>query len=370
MGQGQRRGLSVFFHCFFLFAFSAFPVAADEQSTYLRGYVQALLDSRYPGLGLYVKTVVPASQQVKLSSRVCLGPSQKRNIEHLLVQSERVKTIAWDASANCDKAPQAAPDKNVEKEVVTTLDIRALPEEELFATLLADPRQPRFSVSYQHYSSATREFAAAGVAYGEYFGLASGFFGEAGSSQIGIQGAVFALFNLDAPSSDLINADYWIGVPLSYRRGPWSYLVRLYHQSSHLGDEFILGNPGVNRVNLSYEDLEGLVSYEWERWRIYGGGGYFLHTDPDLARKHAHGGIEYNRPQAVHELNFIAAVDVRASEELNWRGSSSYQAGFEFKSNSPRRVRLMLEYFSGHSPNGQFYRESLRYTGLGLYFGF
>jgi len=90
---------------------------------------------------------------------------------------------------------------------------------------------------------------------GEYFGLASGFFGEAGISQIGIQAAVFALFNLDAPSSDLVNADYWIGLPLSYRRGPWSYLIRLYHQSSHLGDEFILGNPGINRVNLSYEDL-------------------------------------------------------------------------------------------------------------------
>ncbi|MBI3547328.1 MAG: DUF1207 domain-containing protein, partial [Gammaproteobacteria bacterium] len=125
-----------------------------------------------------------------------------------------------------------------------------------------------------------------------------------------------------------------------------------------------------NRVNLSYEDLEGLVSHEWERWRVYGGAGYLLHTDPELARKHAHGGVEYIRPNAVREFNFIAAIDMRASQELHWRSSRSYQAGFEFKSNSPRRVRLMLEYFRGHSPNGQFYRESLRYTGLGLYFGF
>ncbi len=87
---------------------------------------------------------------------------------------------------------------------------------------------------------------------------------------------MFALFNLDAPSSDLINADYWIGLPISYRKGPWSYVLRFYHQSSHLGDEFILGNPGVDRVNLSYEDMELLVSYEWERWRLYGGGGYLL----------------------------------------------------------------------------------------------
>ncbi len=63
-------------------------------------------------------------------------------------------------------------------------------------------------------------------------------------------------------------------------------------------------------------------------------------------------------------------MDVQASEELDWRRSRSYQAGFEFRSSSLRRVRLMVEHFRGHSPNGQFYREPLRYTGLGLYFGF
>jgi hypothetical protein len=255
-------------------------------------------------------------------------------------------------------------------ETPISIDFRALPEEELFAPLLADTRQPRFSVSYQNYRGKAREFSAANVALGEYFGLASGLFGKAGSSQIGIQAAVFALFNLDAPSSDLINADYWIGLPISYRRGPWSYLIRLYHQSSHLGDEFILGNPGIDRVNLSYEDLEALVSYEWERWRVYGGGGYLVHSEPDLAPKQVHGGVEYAKPRALGRLNFIAAADLRASEELDWGRSRSYQAGFEYRSTSTRRVRLMLEHFQGHSPNGQFYREPLRYTGLGLYFVF
>ena len=71
---------------------------------------------------------------------------------------------------------------------------------------------------------------------------------------------MFALFSLDAPSSDLVTSDHWVGFALSYRKGPWSYLLRLYHQSLHLGDEFILGNPDVNRVILGNQDLEGLVS--------------------------------------------------------------------------------------------------------------
>jgi hypothetical protein len=342
-------------------------VSAGEQDDYLRGYVDALLDSRYPGLGLRVQAVKPDAG-VTLTSRTCLGPSQKRDVTYLLTKSGQVKTVFWALSTDCDK-PSSAPESDAAAPV--PVDIHALPETELFAPLLADPRQPRFSMSYQHYSSSNdREFAAASVALGEYFGLATGLFGEYGSSQIGIQAAVFALFNLDAPSSDLINADYWFGLPISYRRGPWSYLVRLYHQSSHLGDEFILGNPGVNRVNLSYEELEGLVSYEWERWRIYGGGGYLVHSEPELAPKQVHAGAEYVQPRAAGKFDLIAAADVRASEELSWDSSRSYQVGFEFKSGTLRRVRLMLEYFNGHSPNGQFYREPLRYTGLGLYFGF
>src|SRR3989344_2727168 len=347
------------------------PAGAGEPEEYLRGYVDSLLDSRYPGLGLRSQ-LVSTDGTVTLTSRTCLGPSQKRDVVYLLTKTGRVKNIQWDLSTDCDRSDAAVErDKpGGESETPAPVDVYALPEQELFAPLLADPRQPRFSVSYLHYRAPASEFSAASVAFGEYFGLASGFFGSSGSSQIGIQGGVFALFNLDAPSSDLINSDYWIGLPLSYRRGPWSYLLRIYHQSSHLGDEFILGSPGVNRVNLSYEDMKFLASYEWERWRLYGGGGYILNSEPDLAPKHLQGGAEYVWTRAAGSLSFIAAVDVQASEELDWRRSRSYQAGFEFRRGSPRRVRLMLEHFRGHSPNGQFYRESLRYTGLGLYFGF
>lgn len=342
---------------------------AGEPEEYLRGYVDSLLDSRYPGLGLRSQ-VISVDGTVTLTSRICLGPSQKRDVAYLLTKTGRVQTIRWDLSTSCDKSDKATVQDKTEMEDQAPIDLYALPEQELFAPLLADPRQPRFSVSYLHYRSAASEFSAASVAFGEYFGLASGFFGDSGSSQIGVQGGVFALFNLEAPSSDLINADYWIGLPISYRKGPWSYLMRVYHQSSHLGDEFILGNPGVNRVNLSYEDMEFLVSYEWERWRLYGGGGYLLNSEPDLAPKHLQGGAEYIKARAAGRFSLIAAMDVQASEELEWRRSRSYQLGFELRSGSPRRVRLMLEHFRGHSPNGQFYREPLRYTGLGLYFGF
>src|SRR3989344_2139340 len=145
-------------------------VSASEHDDYLRGYVDALLDSRYPGLGLRVQAVKPDAG-VTLTSRTCLGPSQKRHVAYLLTKSERVKPVYWALSADCDKSP-SAPESDAA--APAPIDVHALPETELFAPLLADLRQPRFSMSYQHYQGNAREFTAASVAWGEYFGLATG----------------------------------------------------------------------------------------------------------------------------------------------------------------------------------------------------
>lgn len=340
---------------------AATAVRAADSDSYLRGYLDALLDSRFAGLGLTVKSVA-SDGTATIAAHTCLGPAQRRDIERVLGEIKRVARVAWHRSTDC----------NVEPAVVgeDTIDVRFLSETELFAPLMADPRQPRASVSYQRYRTASETFNAGAVSLGHYFAIGSGFLGRSGASQLGLQGAVFALFNLDAPSKDLINADYWIGLPWSYRRGPWSYLARVYHQSSHLGDEFILGNPGLNRVNLSYEDAEALVSYEWEGWRFYGGGGYILNSEPALERGHLQAGAEYVRPRALGKFDFVAGTDVQSSEELDWGYSRSYVVGLEFRSATTRRVGLLLEHFRGHSPNGQFFREPLRYTGIGLYFGF
>lgn len=331
---------------------------AAEPDPYVSGYVQGLVDSRFPDLALVIHSI--GSQKVIVSAQTCLGAAQKRDIERVLVQSTVVDEVLWNAVADCERP--ASPNAPVR--------FHAFPDAELFPALIADPRQPRFSLSFQRYETPGETFNAASVALGEYFALASGFLGDSGLSQFGIQAGVFALFNLQSPSMDLINADYWVALPLSYRKGPWSTVLRLYHQSSHLGDEFILGNPGVDRINVSYEGLELLSAHEWDYLRVYGGGGYLFHSSTDLDPLYVHVGTEFIYPGVFGDSDFIAALDVRSSEEVEWANSYSYQAGFELHGLTRRRVRLMLEHFRGRSPNGQFYQEKLRYTGIGLYLVF
>jgi len=35
-----------------------------------------------------------------------------------------------------------------------------------------------------------------------------------------------------------------------------------------------------------------------------------------------------------------------------------------------RNLQILLEYFRGHSPNGQFFREKVDYFGIGAHFHF
>ena len=248
------------------------------------------------------------------------------------------------------------------------------PTGDIFWPLIADPKQPEFAVSWRRYRVEQEYFSTAAVAYGETFGL----YRRAGRApgdglQIGIAGALFAQFDLGAPSFDLVNADYTIGVPLTYRKGPQSMRLRLYHQSSHLGDEFLLRvNP--QRVNLSFESLEYIYSYDFDRLRLYGGGEYMIHHEPgDLDPLSLHGGVEYRGRNIIwNNGRWLAAVDIKSWQQHDWTPDFSVAIGSEFGPTQPgrRRMRVMLEGYRGHNPHGQFYDSRIYYAGLGIYLGF
>ncbi len=333
--------------------------ALAAEPGYLAGYTDAILEIYFNDLRL---TVLKAeAEEVLLVAEGCLNQADQHAVEHALLAAGHIKRVAWQDLKSClpEDGTPAVPAEAV---------FEPLPPYDIFDPLMADPRQPQFSMRYQRYHSSTREFNAAMVSFGEYFGFANSWWGDASVSQIGLQAAVFGLFNLDAPSSDLVNADYWIGIPISYRSGPWSVLTRIYHQSSHLGDEFLLGNPGVRRVNLSYEDIEVLASLDLNSIRLYGGGGYIIHSEPDLKPWHFQTGVEGRKENLLGSLDGMAAADFQTQEERGWHWNYSYQIGFAFSHRRAREIRIMLEHFRGYSPNGQFYQERLRYTGFGFYF--
>ncbi len=245
-----------------------------------------------------------------------------------------------------------------------------------FDPLLADPRWPNFSAAYDGYIGNHPPLRnVASVSFGESISVYQSAAGPAGQFELGIQAAVFAIFNLDGQSSDLVNADYFVGPILEYRNGDFSGFLRVYHQSSHLGDEFLLANPGVNRVNLSYEEVDAILSYDLfdKELRVYGGGGYLFDRDPaNLKPGTAQYGLEYHGPRIFPSQGItpIAAVDFQNREQNKWNLDLSARIGLQFEDPAKysRRLQLLVEYYNGHSPNGQFLNQPIQYLGIGLHF--
>ncbi len=254
-------------------------------------------------------------------------------------------------------------------------EFRFLPNKDLFSPLVADPREAQFSARVERYNKELNgepnSFDACVVSFGDYLPVFEYEFEKGDTFQFSVDGVMYALFNLDTPSWDLINTDYMFGFNGSYRFSEnWTTRLRLFHVSSHLGDEFVLDNPDIERKNSSYEDLEFMLAYSPGHWRLYGGGAYvvrsnsLINLDPWRARI----GVEYRYPLGTPDMDLLFAVHLDAKERTNWRIARSLMAGLVFLKSDAREVRFMTNYYRGSSVQGQFFEETLEYFGFGFYF--
>ncbi|NIP58721.1 MAG: DUF1207 domain-containing protein [Gemmatimonadetes bacterium] len=251
-----------------------------------------------------------------------------------------------------------------------------LPQGRLFCPLAADPKAERSFASYLRGDFATIADPEPGektnigaVGLGDSFAIfRRGGGGSGGGVQLDLAGAIFAQFNLDRPSFDLINADYLVGLPLTFRREGFSGRLRIYHQSSHLGDEFLLSREP-ELVNLSFESAELILSQEMGPLRLSGGGEKFFRREPEGLPPHLlHTGAEI-RPAVFGDGRLLAAVDLKAVDDADWELGWSARAGVEIAripspGHPPRVISLTGEFYDGPAPYGQFYREDIQYWGF------
>ena len=371
-----------------LTAASAAPAAGDAtDDAYLRGYVESWLFHTY-GLGPDRVSVVVEAGAVTLAGYLPDPESIDRIVSTVasFTGVVEVRNRLWVGEG----PPEA--DRIDGNESGTTGRWRTwlgwlspppgrssirFPVGDLFTPPIADQKQPRFHTTWQRYDADFGTFNVASVGFGENFGLVRWPREREGDGwQIGISGAVFAIFNLDADSKDLLNADYVVGFPLSYRSGDWSARVRLFHQSSHLGDEFLLmppPGPVVTRINLSYEAIELLVSWEHRGFRVYGGGIQIFTSDTPLGRDRAQVGLEFRgRPVGWRTARIVAGLDLQAWDETGWDLDRSFKTGLLFRSpyGNARSVQILLEYYNGHLPHGQFFALEVDYFGAGIAYAF
>ena len=256
------------------------------------------------------------------------------------------------------------------------VDKTDLPIGEIFTPIIADAKEPQFSVGirHAHTNGPIKDFTAAIVSYGEHFGLRRWQTKKNKLWQISLGGAVHAQFNLDSSSNDLINADYTIGVVGSHRNGPISWRFRFFHQSTHLGDEFLLSQNQVKRINFSLEAMDLVASYEWPEWRILGGASYVVNVEPSEVNNVGFQiGSEYHSvDKVILNGRLVAGADFQFVDAESNETNINFKGGLEYgkRGSGNRRVRVMLTAYHGTVPFGQFFDVKTTAVGVSVYLGY
>jgi len=85
-------------------------------------------------------------------------------------------------------------------------------------------------------------------------------------------------------------------------------------------------------------------------------------------------GVEFTSPWrlAGGAITPILAGDFQNDDENNWSTNISLRGGMQFENwkLGQRRLQLLIEYFHGHSPNGQFYSRKIETIGIGAHLRF
>ena len=351
---------------FLLFGVVSPTIASDD--SYIAGYATAILQREFAATQAIPQVVngvvmIDAGSLSQVDrTKATLALESIPGVARVEIKEEKTATDAL-VLAPSPKEP-------------TRLVSKFLPRDLLVAPFHADPRWPHFSILARRVEQGQEPKDTGSANFGETWSLYRNAAPSGGQWEIAIQTAVFSMFNVTAlsGSKDLINADYTVGLLACYRSGAFSSFLRLHHQSSHLGDEYILNSQTpVQRVNLSFEELDLKISYELANgFRVYGGVGRLRNVDPkNLGLGTRQLGAEFESPRTLWggKVRPVAYWDAQANERSHWKVASTIMAGFQFEDAriGDRKVQLLAEYFSGPSPNGQFFIRNTRWFGLGLH---
>jgi len=243
--------------------------------------------------------------------------------------------------------------------------------------VLADPQEPQFFASYLFSNSSQLSSRLGTVGFGQIISLAKG-----SNWQVSIAPAALSQFDMHSYTNDLINTDYLLGLLFAYRRDAWSSRFRVLHQSSHLGDGYIVHDLGLSTSvgRLSFEAAEILAARDFGPWRVYGGGEYIFRHIPALLRPGvAHAGFDYRGEKALVRLGrvgtgrFVAGLDGRSIQDQGWALGWNLVAGLELQNPAALpgtgwRWSLLLNAHTGVSSYGLFFRDRLSSLGVGIAF--
>lgn len=248
-----------------------------------------------------------------------------------------------------------------------------MPDGLMYKSYVAGEREPRLSTTFlsEVHGQALWDSALGGRGGLIRFGNQSNTDPE--GFQLDVEGAAFVRLMLEE-ERDVNAVDFRAGVPLTYREGPFQAKFGYYHISSHLGDEFLLKNPGFNRLNYVRDSWVAGIGYFPHPWiRTYFEVGYAaIFTSGGAEPWEIQTGFEVDsrRPTGLRGEPYFA-MNIHLREEVNWGGSLNVLAGWQWRGyRSDHVFRAGLQFYNGKNAQYSLLQDNQQLIGLGIRYDF
>lgn len=252
------------------------------------------------------------------------------------------------------------------------------PSGDLYPRYIADPRRPGFTIAAASFSDSDIPDAGDSrfiLRLGGRYGFMR-FYPEGRPDhgfQIDAEGGFFGHFDRDN-STDNIGWDGLYGLQLAWAGGG-GLAVRfgLFHDSSHVGDEYA-ERTGRERIEYTRQEYRGGLSWRFAPgWRVYGevGWGWDLRNEELMEAWRAQYGLEYESPFSLWSgrAGWYVATDIATYDEDDGDINFTLQGGLMYRLDELGRVyRIGLELYDGRSHIGEFFQHKERYVAFGFWF--
>lgn len=253
-----------------------------------------------------------------------------------------------------------------------------LPQGSLFPTRYLDPAACQQSISVLSYEveGETQQLMYVPISLSMQQQFVRSTHSQDPQWELGMEFTIYSQFSIvdvgEAFMGGLQNADYRISSVFHYQQSlATMYRVSLFHQSSHLGDDYIIRNfivtPTLRTQN--YEQLDISLYKRFAGWNIYGATGY--NVSPNTVRKRLMLQLGGNWHQSLSEhpgLALIAGMDIKIYEHNDFNPNMRVGAGIKFARGTPLPLKLLFNIYQGHLPYSTLEYQKVRLLGLSLIF--
>ena len=245
------------------------------------------------------------------------------------------------------------------------------PNERLFPLIYLDP------LTCQTYGGIHILFEESNKNKGVYIpvnlGFSQPFFGynnDKTNLELGLEAASYTQFEIvhvegNTYLGGLYNNDYKSSVYLSVYYNSLYYRIRLFHISSHLGDDYMIRNEVFSRndQSVNYEQVDLTILKRVKNIEYYFGAGYVVSPNAFRERLSFQAGLQFNieNEKAYH---LIGGLDIKSFVQNNYYPNIRAAIGTEYSNRRNPAFRIQLEFYHGHLPYST--HEYRRVTWLGI----